>query len=569
MTLDKILKEYGKHFPEDKIGAETISKAFLFSKNAHKNQKRASGENYFVHLFETAFKLASWQLDYQSVSAGLLHDTIEDCGVSAQEIKDKFGEEISFLVEGVTKLGNIKYKEEEQSIESLRKMILAISKDLRVIFVKLADRLHNMKTLGHIPVQKQKRIALETAEIYAPIAYRLGMQNVAGELEDLAFPYIYPEKHRWLIGSVKESYDERMKYLKKVEPVVLANFKKAGIAPISIDYRAKRLYSLYKKLLRYDLNLENIYDLIALRIIVKNVEECYLALGIIHQTWPPLPGRIKDYIALPKPNGYQSLHTTVFCIDDKPTEFQIRTDEMHEQAENGSAAHWFYESKKGKDEYNQGKISAVDSKETIWTKQLKEWQNRFPGSKEFIEALKIDFFSDRIFVLTPEGKVLDLPVGSTPVDFAYNIHSNIGDSCAGAKINNKIASLDTPLQSGDIVEILTQKNKRASENWLNFVKTHYAKRKIKYSIKKSTSVTKTKKTEYKIACKSRIGLIKDITTIISRNHFPVIKMETFLNEKYPFIRIIVSADNKEKAESLMLKIKKVDGVKEIGYKIID
>ncbi len=567
MTLEKLLKEFKKHFPNDENGAQVIARAFVFAKNAHKNQKRASGENYFSHIFETAYRLAMWRLDYQSVAAGLLHDTIEDCEISADSLKKEFGEEITFLVEGVTKLGALKYHEDDQGLESLRKMILAISKDLRVVFIKLADRLHNMKTLQYVPQQKQKRIAVETAEIYAPLAYRLGMQNVAGELEDLAFPYIYPDKHKWVTENVKETFEERMRYLKNVEPVVKAQLEKAGIKPLSLDYRAKRFYSLYKKLLRYDMNLENIYDLVALRLIVNTVEECYLTLGVIHQLWPPLPGRIKDYIALPKPNGYQSLHTTVFCVDDRPTEFQIRTRDMHEQAEHGAAAHWFYESKKGTDDYNEGKIAALDSKESIWIRQLKNWQNQFPGSKEFIEALKVDFFSDRIFVLTPKGRVIDMPVGSTPIDFAYHIHSSVGDSCVGAKVNNKIVSLDVSLQSGDIVEVLTQKNKKPSEGWLAFVKTHYAKKKIRASLKKASPIPK--KTEYKITCQARIGLIKDVTAIISRNHLPVIKLETFLNEKYPFIRIVVGTDNKEKAESLMLKIQKVNGIKEISHKLID
>ncbi len=567
MTLDKLIKEFKKHFPSDENGAQVIARAFAFAKNAHKNQKRASGENYFSHIFETAYKLAMWRLDYQSIAAGLLHDTIEDCKISAESLKKEFGEEITFLVEGVTKLGALKYHEDDQGLESLRKMILAISKDLRVVFIKLADRLHNMKTLRYVPQQKQKRIAVETAEIYAPLAYRLGMQNVAGELEDLAFPYIYPDKHKWVTENVKETFEERMRYLKNVEPVVKNQLEKSGIKPLSLDYRAKRFYSLYKKLLRYDMNLENIYDLVALRLIVNTVEECYLTLGVIHQLWPPLPGRIKDYIALPKPNGYQSLHTTVFCVDDRPTEFQIRTVDMHEQAEHGAAAHWFYESKKGTSEYNEGKIAALDSKESIWIRQLKNWQSQFPGSKEFIEALKVDFFSDRIFVLTPKGRVIDMPVGATPIDFAYHIHSSVGDSCVGAKVNNKIVSLDAPLQSGDIVEVLTQKNKKPSEGWLALVKTHYAKKKIKASLKKASPIPK--KTEYKITCEARIGLIKDLSAIISRNHIPVIKLETFLNEKYPFIKIVIDTENKEKAEMLMLKMKKINGVKEIGYKIVE
>ena len=566
MTADSLLNEYRRHFPANgDHGQELIRRAFAFAKNAHKDQKRQSGEEYFSHVFETAKQLARWRLDAASIAAGLLHDSIEDCGVTRETLEKEFGEDVAGLVDGVTKLGSLKYREEDANIESLRKMILAISKDLRVVFIKLSDRLHNMKTLSFVPPAKQRRIALETNEIYAPIAERLGMQSIAGELEDLAFPYIHPEAYQWLKNNVRESYDERQRYLKKIEPIVREHLRKAGVAPLSIDYRAKRFFSLYKKLLRYDMNLDQIYDLIAMRIIVSTIDECYLVLGAIHQLWPPMPGKIKDYIALPKPNGYQSLHTTVFCVDNRPTEFQIRTQEMHEHAENGTAAHWFYESKKH--DAKAARHAIADSKEVLWVQQLKEWQNQFPGSQEFIEALKVDFFSDRVFVLTPRGKVIDLPIGATPVDFAYKVHTDIGDTCVGAKVNNKIVPLDFQLQSGDIVQVLTQKGKHPSEDWMRFVKTSEAKKKIKASVHKKEP--RVRKTEYRIVVAKRIGAAKDILAIFARNKISISGLRT-TDEKSPFPTIKVAADigAKERADEIMLKIRKIDGVREVGYKII-
>lgn len=314
--------------------------------------------------------------------------------------------------------------------------------------------------------------------------------------------------------------------------------------------------------MRYDMNLEQIYDLVALRIIVNSIEECYLILGIIHQLWPPMPGKIKDYIALPKPNGYRSLHTTVFCLDNKPTEFQIRTKDMHEEAEHGSAAAWLYASQKHT--RNRSRNSA-DSKEIYWIKQLKEWQNQFPGSKEFVEALKIDFFSDRIFVLTPKGKVIDLPAGSTPVDFAYRVHTDIGNSCIGAKINDKIVPLDHKIQSGDVVEVLTQKSKKPSKDWISFVQTNYAKKKIKSSVSKTIALPK--KIEYKIICHGRVGLLKDISAIFSRNHMRIFSAQTMGVDPILTIKIITDFMDKDKAEGIMIKIKKIDGVRGVNYKI--
>jgi GTP pyrophosphokinase len=455
-------------------------------------------------------------------------------------------------------------------VENLRKMILALSQDLRVIIIKLADRLHNMKTLSALPPQKQKRIALETSEIYAPIAYRLGMQWISGELEDLAFPYIYPKEYRWLTENVKEKYEERESYAEKAKPILKKALEDAGIEVLKIDYRAKRYSSLYKKLLREDMNIEKIYDLIALRIVVKNIEDCYAALGIIHNNWPPLPNKIKDYIALPKPNGYRSLHTTVFFIDNKITEIQIRTEEMHKEAETGIAAHWAYEMSKNTKNYLEGKASFANKRELQWVNQLKNWQNEFSNPEEFLESLKIDFFKDRIFVITPKGEVMDLPSGSTPVDFAYQIHSDIGNSCSGAKVNGKIVPLDYQLHSGDILEIFTQKNKKPSESWLSFVKTTNAKNHIKSSLKESKkklTATKITSSEIKITVEDKIGLLKEIAAIFSRNHINIISINTIANAKFPVLKFKCDLTNMEKIEKLILKLKTIKEIKEISYQL--
>ncbi len=565
-----------------KSDVELIEKAYNFAKKAHESQKRKSGEQYFSHSYETALKIASWQLDSQTIAAALLHDVIEDTGATLEEIKKEFGEEVAFLVDGVTKLGRLKYHEENNgenisatasqkqlAAENLRKMILALSRDLRVILIKLADRLHNMKTLSYVAAAKQKEIALETSEIYAPLAYRLGMINLAGELEDLAFPYLHLNEYKWLIENIKEKYEERQRYSEKVKIIIEKALRENKIEPIKIDFRAKRYSSLYKKLLHYDMNLEQIYDLVALRIIVKTIEDCYAALGVIHNIWPPLPGRIKDYIAMPKPNGYRSLHTTVFCLDNKPTEFQIRTEEMHREAENGIAAHWVYAEQKGK---KSKKPSFADKKELVWVEQLRSWQKNFPNPEEFLQSLKIDFLKDRIFAVTPKGEVIDLPAGATPVDFAYAIHTTVGDSCVGAKVNNKIVPLDYKLQSGDLAEILLQKNKKPSASWLDFVKTSIAKKRIKSAAKK-TSFGIIKKppryTELKIIVDDRMGLLKDISSIISEKHINIHSTHSEpQSPKHHRIKIRCETDSKETMERLILKLKKIKEIKEISYKLI-
>ncbi|MEK7463123.1 MAG: RelA/SpoT family protein [Patescibacteria group bacterium] len=549
---------------------KNIKKAHDLAFKLHQKQKRENGEPYFNHVLTTAETIAEWGLDEDSIIAGLLHDTVEDTDYPLEKIKEEFGEEIAFLVDGVTKLGKIKYRGIERQVENLRKMMIALSQDLRVIIIKLADRLHNMTTLSALPPQKQKRIALETSEIYAPLAYRLGMQWISGELEDLAFPYIYPKEYRWLIENIKEKYDERAAYVEKAKPILNKALTDAGIEVIKLDYRAKRYSSLYKKLLREDMNVEKIYDLIALRVVVKNIEDCYAALGVIHNNWPPLPNKIKDYIALPKPNGYRSLHTTVFFVDNKITEIQIRTQEMHNESETGIAAHWAYEMSKNTKKYLDNKTSFANKKDLQWVNQLRNWQNEFSNPEEFLESLKIDFFKDRIFVITPKGEVVDLPAGSTPVDFAYQIHTDIGNSCSGAKVNGKIAPLDYQLRSGDILEIFTQKNKKPSESWLNFVKTTNAKNHIRSGLKekeKKLSVAKIAGSDIKIITEDKIGLLKEITAIFSRNHVNILAINTITNARFPILKFKCDLTTTDKIEKLILKLKTIKEIKEISYQL--
>ena len=562
MTVKEIIKN-------DKDGL--VARAYEFAKRAHGGQKRQSGEPYFNHSLAAAENVASWNLDKESIAAALLHDTVEDTGATLADIKDNFGEEVAFLVDGVTKIGKIKYQGVESQVENLRKMLLALSRDIRVIIVKLGDRLNNMQTLSSVPPAKQKRIALETMEIYAPLAYRLGMQRLSGELEDLAFPYIYTKEYAWLKTEVGDEYAKRDKFIQKLQPIVKSELEANGISPLFVDARAKHYASLYKKLLRYDMDISKIHDLVALRIIVKNLEDCYAALGTIHKIWPPLPGRIKDYIAMPKPNGYRSLHTTVFCMGNT-VEIQIRTKEMHAEAENGIAAHWLYEQTKGTKSYAERKSHLAQAKELMWVEQLRNWQKEFTNPEEFLQSFKIDFLKDRIFAITPKGEVIDLPAGATPVDFAYQIHSQIGDACSGARVNGKITPLDRELRSGDIVEIITQKNKTPSESWLDFVKTSIAKNRIKAGLKNAATLAKPTKqptqTEFRITVEDRVGLLKDITIIISRSHVNIVSIGMQQNARYPILKITCETITREKAEKLALKIKTLREVKELNYKFI-
>ncbi len=471
MNINTLLKEIKKN--NLSVKTDLIERAYRFAAKAHKGQMRESGEDYINHSLNTAHTLIEMKLDAPSIAAALLHDVIDDTPITLEDIKREFGNEIALLVSGVSKLGKIKYQGIERHVENLRKMFLAMAKDIRIVIIKLADRLHNMKTLDALPSRKQKRIALETLEIYAPIAHRLGIGRLKGELEDLAFPYAYPSQYEWLKNKIEDRFQERERYLKKIKPIIEKTLKKEGVKYLDIHARAKRYYSLFKKLERYNMDFSKIYDLMASRIIVPTIEDCYAALGVIHKKWKPLPGRIKDYIAVPKANGYQSLHTTVFCVDGKITEFQIRTPEIHWESEYGIAAHWMHAQSASAKSYE------VKKTQLEWIEELKQWQEDITKPKEFLQSLKIDFFKYRIFVLTPKGDVVNLPEGATPVDFAYQIHTELGHRCGGAKVDDKIVPLNHPLSNGQIVEITAKKETKPSRDWLKFVKTNYAKSKIK------------------------------------------------------------------------------------------
>jgi len=456
-----------------------IQKAYITAELAHRGQKRLSGEEYITHPLQVAYFLSELGMDVTTIVAGLLHDTLEDTSLSADDLKSKFGQEILFLVEGVTKLGKIEYSPDQPSkktalenTNSLKKMFFAMAEDIRVILIKLADRYHNMETLGYQNKVAQKRIASETLEIFAPIAARLGMGNLKGQLEDMSFPYVYPDEYAWFIKNVKDKYADRMKYIDRTKPLIKRYLTDAGIKVIDLHSRAKYHYSLYKKIQDHDMDVDKVYDLVAMRMIVPDIKSCYEALGIIHKHYKPLPGLIKDYIAIPKPNGYRSLHTTIFCEKGKVVEIQIRTPDMHHHAENGIAAHWAYS--------ESGKRMPIktDLKETRWISQLKEFLQEMKP-REGLTNLKIDFFKNRIFAFTPKGDVKDLPEGATPIDFAYTIHTDLGHALKGAKINGKIVPLDHRLVNGDVVEIIKGKIMKPSFDWLKMAKTNEAKKKIK------------------------------------------------------------------------------------------
>ncbi len=550
-----------------------IKRAYDFAERAHQDQKRKSGEPYITHPLAVAEHLAELHLDTPTIAAALLHDICEDTSCTIETLRKNFGDEITFLVEGVTKLDKIRYRGTERSAESLRKMFLAIAEDVRIVLLKLVDRLHNMKTLQYVHPEKQRRIALETLEIYAPLAYRMGIGELKGQLEDLAFPHVYPKEHQWLAQELKDHFEERRQYVERLKPVVAEGLTKEDIGFLDIDARAKHYYSLYKKLLKYDMDLNKIFDLVALRIIVNNVENCYATLGIVHKLWRPMPGLVKDYIALPKPNGYRSLHTTVFGPEGRLIEIQIRTREMHGEAENGIAAHWAYSEHKGTGHYLKRKASFAGRRELQWIQQLREWQKEFEKPDEFLESLKIDFFKNRIFVLTPKGDVFDLPEGSTPIDFAYHIHTEIGNSAVGAKINSKMVALDHQLANGDVVEILTQKNKKPSRDWLALVKSAQARKKIGSALRKNQEESLFQKrggklAELRMTVKDRIGLLRDISNVMARQKINMRNVTTDTkNRTFPVITIHAPFKNRSELERMMVKLKEIKGVEEVGYKL--
>lgn len=448
-----------------------VEKAYHFAVKAHEGQARKSGEPYFVHVYETAKNLARYSMDATTIAAGFLHDVLEDTEVSEEQMTAEFGEEITELVKGVTKLGRVKYRGQIRHVESLRKFLIALAKDHRILMIKLADRLHNLRTLEHVRKDKRERIALESIEVYAPLADRLGIGRLKGEIEDAAFPYAYPKEYASVSDLLAGHADTIQSSLDCVFIKLKNELAKHPITVHGIDHRIKHKYSLYRKLKKYDMHIENIYDIVALRVIVETVEECYAVLGIIHSIWRPLPGRIKDYIALPKLNGYQSLHTTIFTGQGGIVEIQIRTQKMHRRAELGIASHA---------EYKEEAESKNTDEKFRWIEEFKNLgETDIEEPNKFLKELKSDHFNDRIFVFTPQGDVIDLPKDSTPIDFAYAIHSDVGNSASGARINGKFVALDTKLHSSEIVEIIKKKDAKPKSKWLDYAKTGTAKKHIR------------------------------------------------------------------------------------------
>ncbi|MCL2766806.1 MAG: bifunctional (p)ppGpp synthetase/guanosine-3',5'-bis(diphosphate) 3'-pyrophosphohydrolase, partial [Peptococcaceae bacterium] len=457
-----------------KADTAVISDAYLYAEDAHRKQTRKSGDPYIIHPTEVTKILAELDVDQETLIAALLHDVVEDTGITLDMIRERFGSDIALMVDGVTKLKSIKYlSKEEHQAENLRKMFLAMAKDIRVLLIKLADRLHNMRTLKYHP--RSKEIALETMEIYAPLANRLGIYRMKWELEDLSFKYQQPEQFNQLLGRIKQSRDKREEYINTVSAFLQEKLAAMGIEA-ELNGRPKHLYSINNKMIKQNKNLDEIYDVMAIRCLVKTLRDCYASLGVVHTLWKPIPGRFKDFIAMPKTNMYQSLHTTVVGPNGGPLEIQMRTYEMHRIAEYGIAAHWRY--KEG------GRGDQDFERKLAWLRQVLEWESDMRDPREFMEGLKIEIFSDTVFVFSPRGDVLELPAGSMPLDFAYRIHTAVGHNCIGAKINGHIVPLDYKLKNGDIVEIMTTKNSTPKWDWLNITKTSQAKTKIRQWFKK-------------------------------------------------------------------------------------
>ncbi|MDD5489987.1 MAG: RelA/SpoT family protein [Candidatus Moranbacteria bacterium] len=489
MTLNELYSRYKN--PLNAKQKQLVADAFEFAKNAHAGQKRKTGEDYFEHSAETAAILAEIGMRSRTTAAALLHDVPEDTKFTLEDIRQKFGDEIAELVDGITKLGKFKLRgdKKEVQLENLRKIFLAMAEDIRVVLIKLADRLHNMRTLHALPPEKQERIARETKEIYAPIANRLGIGEIKGELEDLAFKFLEPENYNLAKGLLDKEFKERKKDLEVAIEELKEELKKSNIKVIDIHGRAKQIYRFFLKLQKHSMNVGRVYDVVAVRIIVPDIPGCYEALGIVHKKYRPLIGRIKDYISLPKPNGYRSIHTTVFGPEGKFLEIQIRTSRMHDEAEFGIAAHWIYSGPKTWRDYFLRRYTPeeIPEQELEWVKQLREWQKDLgTNNHEFVQGLKIDFFQNHIFAFTPKGDIINLPEDATPIDFAYAVHTEIGNRMIGAKVDGKLVSLDSKIRNGQVIEILTSKDaKNPNQDWLRVVKTSNAKSKIRQQLRRA------------------------------------------------------------------------------------
>jgi GTP diphosphokinase / guanosine-3',5'-bis(diphosphate) 3'-diphosphatase len=471
IRFEDVERKVERHHPEADL--DLLRRAYIYSAKAHKDQVRASGEPYLIHPLSVAAILADMKMDVATVSTGLLHDVVEDTLASTGDISKVFGAEVANLVDGVTKISNLgKKSKKEAQAENLRKMILAMTSDIRVVLVKLADRLHNLRTLEYLRAEKRKRIAEETLEVYAPIAHRLGMSKVRSELEDLSFQYLEPEEYRRLKEEVESRRASTEAFLEEVKARIAQRLTEEGVDFVRIEGRIKRLYSIYLKLKRQKISLDKVYDLAAIRIITKEEKDCYFALGVMHKYWKPFHDRIKDFIAMPRENGYRSLHTSVVGEEGYHFEVQIRTEEMHRIAEEGIAAHWKYKEGRGKD------TSEDDAMK--WLRKMAEWQQDVSDARDFVDSFKLDLFPREVLAFTPKGKVIQLPRNATPIDFAYAIHTQVGDQCVGAKVNGKIVPLKYQIQNGDVVEIMTTPGHKPSRDWLNFVATSKARSKIKH-----------------------------------------------------------------------------------------
>jgi len=475
ITLQEILKELLTHHPE--ADTDLVRRAYVYATRAHRGQRRKSGDPYIMHPLEVGLLVAQLNLDAPSVCAGLLHDTVEDTEATVEDVRYQFGNEVAGLVESLTKLNKINFQnQEEAQAANFRKMLIAMSRDLRVILIKLSDRLHNMRTLGNLPLEKRQRISRETIDIYAPLASRLGLYGIKVEMEDLCFKHLFPEDYQSIAEMIQKTKAERENYIERVTHQLQESLAESSIIA-EVSGRPKHLWSIHQKLKRVGGDLESLFDILAFRIIVERTASCYESLGMIHSLWRPIPGRFKDYIALPKQNGYQSLHTAVFGPDQERIEVQIRTRDMHRAAELGVAAHWVYKEQGSQQKRRKQPMSPDET--FVWLRQLLEWQRDLKDPKDFLQAVRVDLFDEEVYVFTPGGDVTPLPRGATPIDLAYEIHTDLGHECTGAKVNGKIVSLRYELQNGDVVEIMRTRGSQPKMDWVKFVKTGRASTKIR------------------------------------------------------------------------------------------